>query len=326
MKVIIPLAGLGKRLRPHTYITPKPLLSVAGKPILAHILDKLKGAVKELVLVLDERGGEIRKYVQENYSFQLQFVTQRQREGLGHAIYLTREFIFPQEPILIILGDTIFEGEIMPILSKLSQSAIGVSETKEPKRFGIVALEGEKVKYLIEKPDNPPSNLALVGLYYITNPSLLFECLEEIIKRNIRSKGEYQLTDALQKMLERGEVITTFQISHWYDCGTVEALLEANQRLLEKLPCSPKTNFESTVLIPPVYIHPTACIYGSVIGPHVSIGKEAFLKDVRLRDTIVGEKVRIEGVILSHSLVPAQAHVKGKEISLNISELSTVYL
>jgi dTDP-glucose pyrophosphorylase len=204
MKAIIPVAGVGSRLRPHTYTLPKVLLNVAGKPIIGHIIDKIIAeGIKEAVVVVGYLGDMIEDYLTRHYDIHFTFVEQEERLGLGHAIWITRQYV-GEDPVLIILGDTIFEVDLSEVLRR-EHSALGVKAVEDPRRFGVAEVQDGFITQLVEKPEHPRSNLAVVGLYYIKRPALLMECLDRNIQANLRTKGEFQLTDALQAMIERGE-------------------------------------------------------------------------------------------------------------------------
>ena len=228
MKAIIPVAGVGTRLRPHTYTLPKVLLNVAGKPILGHILDALQQHnIDEATIIVGYMGDLVEDYVRRNYSMNVTFIYQEERLGLGHSIWIAREHITDNEPLLIILGDTIFDVDLS-LATNSRFSTLGVKSVDDPRRFGVVELEKGFISRLIEKPENPTTNLALVGLYFINNPTLLVDSLQTLIDNNIRTRDEYQLTDALQMMIDKGEKFTTFPVEGWYDCGKPETLLSTN--------------------------------------------------------------------------------------------------
>jgi glucose-1-phosphate thymidylyltransferase len=211
MRAIIPVAGVGSRLRPHTYSVPKVLLNVAGKPIIGHILDKIiEAGFDEATIIVGYLGEMVKEYVLKNYKIKFDFVEQEERLGLGHAIYLARH-TFSNDPILIILGDTIFDVDIKSMIAN-QQTQIGVKYVDDPRRFGVTETLDGNIVHLVEKPENPKSHLAIVGLYYITQPQILVECLEEMIKNDTRTKDEFQLTDALQMMIERGQQMKTFLV------------------------------------------------------------------------------------------------------------------
>lgn len=322
MRAIIPVAGVGSRLRPHTYTLPKVLLNVAGKPILGHILDTmLEEGITAATFIVGYMGDLVEEYVRQNYDFDVEFVEQESREGLGHAIWLAREAL-GDEPVLIILGDTIFDVDLRPILTD-EYSSLGVKFVEDPRRFGVVETKGKFVEQLVEKPENPRTNLAIVGLYYIKTPRLLAECLEEIVRDDRRTRGEYQLTDALQMMIDRGEKFTTFNVDGWFDCGKPETLLATNRHLLSRRPL--ERRISGVVVNSPVYIAPTAIVSNAIIGPNATIADGAVVRDAIVTDSIIGEGASVEKAILNESIVGNDAKVRGESRQINIgasSELS----
>lgn len=321
MKAIVPVAGVGTRLRPHTHTLPKVLIHVAGKPILGHILDELKQiGVTEIVLVVGYMGDMVIDYVKKNYDFQVNFVHQEELLGLGHAILLTKEF-FDEEPVMIVLGDTIFKADFKGVL-KGDSSYIGVKEVADPRRFGVVELSEGRIRNFIEKPEVPPSNLAIVGLYYLRNTRLLFQCLDNLVKEGKKTAGEFQLTDALQMMLKQGEEMRTFLVEGWFDCGKPETLLETNRRLLavcSKL--SPEVK-KHNIILEPVYIAESAKVDSSVIGPYVSIAEGSVVQRAVIRNTIINENAIVKNILLDESLVGQGALVNGRMNRLNVGDSS----
>lgn len=322
MHAIIPVAGVGSRLRPHTYTLPKVLLNVAGKPILGHILDKmLEEGITSATFIVGYMGDLVEEYVRQNYDFDVRFVEQESREGLGHAIWLAREKL-GDEPVLIILGDTIFDVDLRPVLAG-EHSSLGVKFVDDPRRFGVVETKGRFVDVLVEKPENPRTNLAIVGLYYIKSPRLLAECLDEIVQGDRRTRGEFQLTDALQGMIDRGEKFTTFNVDGWYDCGKPETLLETNRHLLEIQPL--ERRISGVVVNSPVYIAPTATVSNAIVGPYATIADGASVRDSIVTDSIIGEGASVDKAILDESIIGNDAKVRGEARRVNIgasSELS----
>lgn len=322
MRAIIPVAGVGSRLRPHTYTTPKVLLNVAGKPILGHILDTLVAeGITSVTFIVGYMGDLVEEYVNREYDLDASFVMQESREGLGHAIWLAREDL-GEEPVLIILGDTIFDVDLAPVLSG-DASSLGVRSVEDPRRFGVVESDGGRVVRLVEKPENPQSNLAIVGLYFIRNPHLLAAALEEIVSGDLRTRGEYQLTDALQRMIDRGEEFTTFGVEGWFDCGKPETLLETNRHLLAR--SDHATQIDGVLVTPPVYIAPGATVENAVIGPYATIADGAVVRNAIVSDSIIGERAEVASVLLKESIVGPDARVNGEARVINIgasSELS----
>jgi glucose-1-phosphate thymidylyltransferase len=320
---IIPVAGVGTRLRPHTHTLPKVLLHVAGKPILAHILDDLPGlGISEAVLIVGYMGDLVRDYVVRHYpGLKAHFVEQPDRLGLGHAVSLAAAHV-NDRPVLIILGDTIFEADLKSVLTGTTHS-IGVKAVEDPRRFGIVETGRDgRVTLLVEKPERPASNLAITGIYYFTHGKPLFDALEEIQRRDIRTKGEFQLTDAMELMVQNGEVLTTFPVAGWYDCGKTETLLETNRVLLDKQHGSPA--IPGSVIHRPISVAPDAVIENCVIGPHVSVAAGARLKNAIVRDAIINENATVEDILIEASVVGENAAVRGAFKRLNVGDSSEV--
>ena len=325
-RAIIPVAGVGSRLRPHTHTVPKALIHVAGRPILAHILDDLvRLGVEDVVLVIGHMGDRIREYVDRAYpKLNRAYVEQPERLGLGHAVRTTKEHVLGH-PAFIVLGDTIFRADFSEVVGG-GESRIGVKAVEDPRRFGVVELDAKGyASRLVEKPDQPTSNLAIVGVYAIADSALLFDALDTLVAKDIRTKGEYQLTDALQIMIERGHRIRPFEVQGWYDCGNTETLLETNRELLElKGPPSPPPHPEGSVIVPPVAIDPGAVIERSIVGPFVSIAAGATVRESIVRDSIVNEDAVVEQILLDGSVIGENALVRGTFRHLNVGDSSEV--
>ncbi len=321
MRAIIPVAGFGSRLRPHTYTVPKVLLNVGGKPILGHILDKvIQDGFTEATLIVGYLGDMVCDYVRSHYNIKFDFVEQEDRKGLAHAIHIARGTI-TDEPLLIILGDTIFDVDLKPVIAGRVTS-IGVKHVEDPRRFGIAEMNDGQVTRLIEKPEHPTSNHAIVGLYWIANPPKLLEAIDTIIRKEVRTKGEYQLTDALEAMRAGGERITTFPVDGWYDCGKPETLLATNRHLLDG--GAPVSSIPGVVIIPPVFIAPTATITDSVIGPYATIAGGVRVTDSIVRNSIIDEAATVRQTLLENSIVGSNAFVSGSFKRINIGDSSEI--
>jgi glucose-1-phosphate thymidylyltransferase len=300
---------------------PKVLVGVAGKPILGHILDALVDVgVDEAILVVGYLGDQVAEYVRRNYSIDVHYVPQGERKGLGHAIHLTREFA-DDNPLLIVYGDTVFDADLKEVVGR-KETCIGVKEVEDPRRFGVVTTEGDRITGFVEKPDTPISRQAIVGINYIVSPGRLFAALERIIQEDRKTKGEYQLTDALQVMLEEGEKMRTFQVDGWFDCGKPETLLETNHYLLER--SSHYEPRENCIVIPPVFVADSAKVENCIIGPDVTIDEEADVRFTIIRNSIVSRKARVREVVLSGSLIGASAAVHGPTTQLNVGDSSEI--
>ncbi|MEW6701660.1 MAG: sugar phosphate nucleotidyltransferase [Bacteroidota bacterium] len=322
MRAVIPAAGFGTRLKPHTYSLPKVLLNVGGKPMLGHIIEKLLDEnITKATFVTGYLGEKIVEYVQREFpSLDAAFVSQEEALGLGHAIQ-TAAPTFDGDEIFIILGDTIFDVELKSVFLRKT-SSLGVKTVDNPSRFGVAVCENGRIVKLIEKPKEPISKLALVGLYYITNSKLLVESLNELFEKDIKTGGEYQLTDALQIMIEKGETITTFQVDGWYDCGKPETLLSTNKFLLTQ--SGTNRRVENVVINDPVFISESAIVKNSVIGPFTTISDDCRVYDSIIRNSIVSSGAKIERVILEDSIIGSNAIVKSNYKKLNTGDSSEI--
>ncbi len=324
MRAIIPVAGVGSRLRPHTYSLPKVLLNVGGKPILGHLLDRLiEQGINKATIITGYMGKLVQKYVRENYDIDVDFVSQRESLGLGHAIWTARE-TFGDDPLLIALGDTIFDADLNFVFNSKC-ATICVKEVEDPRRFGVVKINARgQVKKFIEKPEKPVSNLAIVGIYYFPDPHSLTAALEEIVEKNIKTKNEYQLTDALQLMLDNGEKFKTTTIDGWYDCGKPETMLATNKYLLKKNNRE-TAKYKGAVIIPPVFIGNNVVIKRSVIGPNVTVADGAYVQDSVVKDSIISDGAIVEKSLLSKSIIGNNAIVRGNFVTLNVGNSSEIY-
>ena len=319
MRAIIPVAGVGSRLRPHTYSLPKALLNVAGKPIIGHILDKIiEAGFDEATIIIGYLGEMTKEYVLKNYKIKVDFIEQEERLGIGHAIYLSRQ-TFSTDPILIILGDTIFDVDLKSMIAN-KQTQIGVKYVDDPRRFGVAETMDGYITHLVEKPENPKTNLVIVGLYYITRPQLLVECLEKMIKNNTRNKNEFQLTDALQMMIDGGEQMKTFLVDGWFDCGRPETLLSTNQHLLEFQPVP--SPIKGVMIQPPVFISKKAKVTNAIIGPNTTIADNVVIENSIIRNSIIGEGATVVNSLLEESLIGINAVVRGNYKRINIGDSS----
>ncbi|QDX41024.1 sugar phosphate nucleotidyltransferase [Salarchaeum sp. JOR-1] len=336
MKAVIPAAGQGTRLYPQTHTKPKAMVRIAGKPILGHILSSLtETRVDKVVIVV---GGpmqdQIVEYAEESFGdeFTFQFVEQESAEGLGHSIYQTEEAV-RGEPALIALGDMLFEngyGTFLDAHDSLNDpdASVGVKTVDEPQHYGVAELaEESRVERLVEKPNNPQSNYAISGVYIVENTNLLFDTLNHLVENNIRGAGnEYQLTDALQRMIESDARIDVFEVEDWYDCGRPETLLEANRVLLSKGETNGADSVDNAVVVPPVDFGDNVVVEEGIVGPNVSVDDNARITDSIVRNSIVGENATLESVNLEGSIVGDGATVRSEANHLNVGDNSTIEL
>lgn len=316
MKAIIPVAGVGTRLQPLTNKVPKVLVNVAGKPMLFHIIDDIikNGKIDTVILIIGYLGGQVRSAIAKAYpdsKVKFEFVEQKEMLGLGHAVYHAKEHA-GSEPVLIILGDTIFEFDLNSVLAS-EHSTIGVKDVEDTTRYGIVESENGFVTRMFEKPAPgvTKSKSAIAGVYFIKDGEKLFKAVEHIMQNDIRTKNEYQLTDALVKMLEDGEKMTVFGIN-WFDCGKPETLLSANAYFLKR---DHKTEqpyyFTGVSVYPPVFIGEGTDIKNAHIGPNVTIAKGAKISESRITNSIIQENAVVENAELDGVLLGAGEHIEG---------------
>ncbi|MCK4226342.1 NTP transferase domain-containing protein [candidate division WOR-3 bacterium] len=323
MTVVIPLAGYGTRLKPLTHEIPKPLLNVAGDTVLGWIFKSISSlSVSRIVLLVGYRGEQIQEWVGENYpELNVKWVFQKQMKGLGHAIWTAGKGIPLEEDVLIYLGDTIFDVDWAEI-DKGAKNFIAVKEVEDPERFGIAEIKNGRVIDMVEKPDNPTSNLAVVGLYYIKRWGKLFSCLNQIIEMDMKTKGEYQLTDALRMLIgEEKLVIEPLSVKGWFDCGTKKTLLKTNAALLLN---HQRNKFKKGTVKGPCYIHDSAVIRNSIIGPFVSIGENSVIENSCVDNSIIGSGVTTLNAKVHSSIIGDRVEIKNSEGVFHLASDSIV--
>jgi glucose-1-phosphate thymidylyltransferase len=329
MKAIIPVAGAGTKLRPHTYTQPKALIPLAGKTILSINIDQMHEAgINEFVFIVGYLGEKIQDYIKEKYpDLTAHFIFQNERKGTAHAVELTRKIVGDDE-LFIALGDTICEYDINAVLAS-PWSMLGVKKVDDPRNFGVAEIDDKGfITRVVEKPAIPKSNMALVGLYKIKDSKILFKCLENIIINNIKTNNEFNLTDALECMIEGGEKIKCFKVENWFDCGKKETLLQSNAILLQKFggSISEANKFENTIFIPPVSIAEGCDIRNSIIGPHVAMGENTIVNYSIVTASIIGSFSKLYDVVLDDSLIGSDTEIRGEKRSLNIGDNTEIDL
>jgi len=326
MKVVIPLAGFGTRLRPHTYTKPKPLVNVAGKPVLGHILDKLLNLeVEEIVFIVGYLGQQIQDYVDTYYCFNARYIEQKEMLGQAHALFLARDFLPGRA--LIIFVDTIFETDLSHLAEVDADGVIYVKEVENPRRFGVAVVEEGRITRLIEKPATMEHHLAVIGLYYIQDMPWLMEAIDQLMRGGITTGGEYYLADALQLMINDGARLIAQPVEVWKDCGKPETVLETNRYLLTHgHGNAEQVRAQDSLIIPPVHIDPTARIIHSIVGPYVTIAPGCEVRNSVIRDSIIDEGAHIADTMLEQSLIGKEALVKGRYQKLNVGDSSSVDL
>ena len=332
LKIVIPMAGLGTRLRPHTWSKPKQLVSVAGKPVLDHVLDTLATLPDpdniELINIVGYLGDQIQDHMQSRYpQIKSHFVTQDDPRGQSHAIYLARRYL--SGPMMVVFADTLLDVNLLVLASEAAEAVVWVKQVPDSRRFGVAVTDEEGwVTRLIEKPDDMSNNLAVVGFYYFSNAEVLVAAIQEQMRRKLELNGEFFLADAVNIMLERGLKMRTEKVDTWLDAGTPEALLETNRYLLAKGNNNSEeaAKRENCVIIPPVFIHPTAGTENSIIGPDVSIGAGAYVRSSILRNSILEDEAQATDVILESSLLGRRAHIQRRAGMVNAGDHTVITL
>ena len=329
MKAIIPVAGAGTKLRPHSYTQPKALIPLAGKTVLSIIIDQMREAgIHEFIFIVGYLGDKIRDYVQAKYpDLQAHYVQQIDRQGIGHAIQITKEVVNNDE-VIVVLGDTICEYDVLDVVNS-DCSMLGVKKVDDPREFGVAEInEDGFIDHVVEKPQIPKSNMALVGIYKIKESDQLFQCLENNYRKGLRTHGEYSLTDALDCMLKMGIKFKPFKVESWFDCGRKETLLESNATLLKKFhrKVESEYSFENTVIIPPVSIGDGCDIKNSIIGPNVTIGENTKISYSIVRNSIIGSFSNLYDIVLEASLIGSDTGLRGETRTLSIGDNTSIDL
>jgi glucose-1-phosphate thymidylyltransferase len=327
MRIVIPMAGYGTRLRPHTWSKPKPMVSVAGKPVLGHVLDtfdQLPG-IDEVIFIVGYLGEQVASYVSQTYPhLNATYIEQRELLGQSHAIWLARDRL--EGPMLMVFVDTLIEADLSGLPEEKAEAVAWVKAVPDPRRFGVAQVGPEGwVRCLVEKPKDLANNLAVVGFYYFRDSGRLIDAIEQQMKKQVHIGGEFYLADAINELLAEGLKMRVEPVEVWQDCGKPESLLETNRYLLDHgRDNSAQAARAGIVVVPPVYIDPTADLQASVIGPHVSIGPECVIRRSLIRDSIVDAGSHILDTSLSSSLIGREARVTGRDRSLNVGDSSEI--
>lgn len=329
MKLIVPMAGRGTRLRPHTHVTPKPLLPVVGRTMVERIVETFAdaiGAFEEAVFVLGpDFGDDVRRQLTEicdRFGMEASFAVQERAEGTAHAVVQAGDKL--EGECVLVFADTLFSMDEKPDLD--ADAVVWVMHVDDPSRFGVVVKDGERIDRFVEKPDTPISNEAIVGIYYVKEGERLRKEIDGLIADDVRGKGdEFQLTDALDRMLKDGATFKTAAVTEWLDCGTIPAIKSTTELVLDK---DGESRTEGTVensrIIEPVFIGEGAVVRDSVVGPYAAVHSGATISESAVRHTIVFGEARIEGSALDGSLVGHHADVRGFAGTLNIGDHATV--
>jgi glucose-1-phosphate thymidylyltransferase len=324
MKVIIPLAGKGTRLRPHTHITPKPMMKVAGKPVMSYILDDLTklGGINQIIYITGHLKEKVEEFARSSIDVPSVFIEQKVQDGTAGAVALARKYV--DEPVLIIFVDTIFDADLSAVKTTDADGIIWVKEVEDYQRFGVVVTDADgNMTRIVEKPKTPISKRANIGLYYIKNWKLLFEGIDHVLA-SPTNQGEYYLTDAFQYMIDKGAKIKVIDVEGWYDAGKIETMLETNYTMLSKGHSRRPDSLDGSTIVDPVYIEENVTLKKSIIGPNVSIGTGSVIEGSELSHTIVGTGARITNSKLTKSLVGDGAQLEGVNGQVTVGDHSEV--
>jgi glucose-1-phosphate thymidylyltransferase len=330
LKIVIPMAGFGSRMRPHTWSRPKQLLRVANNTALGHVLETLSTVPDpdnvEFVFIIGYLGDQMKPYMDENYpQYKVHYIWQREMKGQSHAIYQCKDVL--GGPMLMVFADTLIETNLSFLATETAGGVAWVREVPDPRRFGVAEVGADGwVTRLIEKPPTIENNLAVVGFYYFADSLQLLSAIEEQMARNIQLKNEYFLADAVNILLEQGMKMKVNRVDTWLDTGTPDATLDTNRFLLDhgRDNTSEAAARPGVTVIPPVYIHPSARVDASVIGPHTALGANVTVSDATLRGSIVEDNAEIANAVLDASLVGKRTKVSGVNGSVNVGDDSVV--
>ncbi len=312
MKVIIPLAGKGTRLRPHTYVTPKPMLRIAGKPVMDYVMDDVKqvGGVEQVIYVTGHLKEKVEAHARDDIGLPAVFVEQAVQDGTAGAVNLARPYV--DQPVLIIFVDTIFDADLSVVNTTDADGIIWTKEVEDYQRFGVVVTDADGyMTRIVEKPREPISKRANIGLYYVRNWQLLYEGIAHVLTQP-KNKGEYYLTDAFQYMIDRGAKLKVIDVAGWYDAGQPETFLDTNRVMLEKGRARrPAALGDGARVVDPVYIEDGVTVTNSTVGPNVSILAGTVVDGTEIRDAVVGAGAQLVNCRIHDAIIGDRAKLSG---------------
>jgi len=319
VKVIVPLAGKGTRLLPLTKRVPKPLVKVAGRPVMDYVMDTVQELdLEELIVITGHLKDVVERYIATQYDVPARFIEQKTLDGTAGAIDLARPYV--DGPVLIIFVDTLFDADLSVVKSADADGILWAKEVEDYQRFGVIVTDARgHMTRIVEKPTTPVSKLANIGLYYIRDWKMLFDGIADVLRRSPGKGGEFYLTDAFQYMVDRGKKLIVGDVTGWYDCGKVETLLETNRHLLEHGRARrPKTLPQGVIVRDPVYIEDGVRLADCTIGPNVALGAGSSVSGSTVVNSILGNNVRVQGATVEESLVGDDQVIEGRTVQRSV--------
>ncbi len=333
MNIIIPMAGLGKRMRPHTLTTPKPLLPIAGKPIVHRLVEDIAKVCPEKItsigfIVHPSFGKEVEenlKIIASEVGAEGRIYYQHEALGISHALLSAKELFTGK--VIVAFADTLFKAEFK--LDTSRDGIIWVQQVDDPSQFGVVSLNDQKeIIDFVEKPASFVSDLAIIGIYFFRDGVALANEMQYLIDNNIKEKGEFQFTTALQNLNKKGAKFVPGRVTEWLDCGNKNVTVQTNQRYLEFIKdqklVSPKARLTNAVIIEPCFIGDDTVIENSVVGPYVSVGKNAYIKDSRIRNSIIQTHSKISNAVIENSMLGNFVNFEAKPLDLSVGDYNTI--
>jgi glucose-1-phosphate thymidylyltransferase len=333
MNIIIPMAGLGKRMRPHTLTTPKPLLPIAGKPIVHRLVEDIAKVCPEKIdtigfIIHPSFGKEVEeslKAIAGEVGATGKIYYQTEALGISHALLFAKELFTGK--VIVAFADTLFKAEFKLDTSK--DGIIWVQQVNDPSQFGVVKLNDKgEITEFVEKPANFISDLAIIGIYFFRDGESLAREMQYLIDNNIKEKGEFQFTTALENLNKKGAKFTPGKVAEWLDCGNKNVTVQTNQRYLEFIKdqklISPKARLTNAVIIPPCFIGDEAVIENSVVGPYVSVGKNSHIKDSRVSNSIIQTNSKVSKVVLENSMLGNFVNFEARALDLSVGDFNTM--